>query len=640
MCLLLIVFIIFNVWHYKDLPEVIHHEVLVVDVIDKGDYQQVIVRSERHRLLINDYQKQMHIGDIYFIKGIVERFSKQTIPQGFSAYNYYASKNINGKLKVSDIRFVKHTFHVLSFRQDIIEYYQRKELSPFVYMMIFGIPIDKENTSSFELLGISHLLSVSGLHVYILILWIKKLFFELNIKPHHQDYAIGLIYVIILYVQRFDMGILRLSLLYLLTLCEKRYMWRLSYLERLNSVFFMILIFNINFLYHVGFLMSYMILTTISLIEPLYRSYSPLIKRFIITMSIILILIPFQSEIPLMAMIVMPLLGQMIAGATFITSIFVMIIPYLHHTSVVIFDSIEAILNLLSMKAFSLTLGKMNVHVAPLYYVLLILSMTYQSLHKRLLCVILTLLTVLLTSCINMNTSRIIFLDVGQGDSTIIHTKKCLIVIDAYQYVHDYLKNQGVQKIDFLILTHSDKDHIQEASSLLQSFDVNYMVLSYFDKNYPTYPAKKLYVKSGDYITCGTLKLHILAPFKNGMSDNDSSIVIHMVFDNLIYLFTGDIEAETESLLIDHYGHRLKSDVLKVSHHGSKTSSSYVFLYYVKPKFAIISVGRQNRYGFPHDEVTLRLHAIQAIIYRTDLLGSISYTPSKKKSKWDFHLPF
>jgi competence protein ComEC len=108
----------------------------------------------------------------------------------------------------------------------------------------------------------------------------------------------------------------------------------------------------------------------------------------------------------------------------------------------------------------------------------------------------------------------------------------------------------------------------------------------------------------------------------------------------MTYLFTGDIEHDAEIDLIHHYGYSLKSDVLKIGHHGSSTSTSEIFLSYVNPRFAIISLSLKNRYGFPDQEVINRLIRYDVTIYRTDLHGTILNIYSKKKSKWMFHLPF
>ena len=104
---------------------------------------------------------------------------------------------------------------------------------------------------------------------------------------------------------------------------------------------------------------------------------------------------------------------------------------------------------------------------------------------------------------------------------------------------------------------------------------------------------------------------------------NNNSLVFKLYYKNLSILFTGDIEEEAESLLINLYREKLKSDILKVGHHGSKTSSTEDFIKYVKPKIALIGVGKNNNFGHPSDEVIKRLNAYGVIVYRTDNMGEI-----------------
>jgi len=235
---------------------------------------------------------------------------------------------------------------------------------------------------------------------------------------------------------------------------------------------------------------------------------------------------------------------------------------------------------------------------------------------------------------------RITFLDVSLGDSTIIESNGCVIIVDAYQNVLSYIRKMGIQKVDYLILTHSDQDHIKEAKSIIENIKVNHLVLSYYDENYPIYQANILFLKHGDEIKCNQLKLNIIGPLKKYTNDNDNSLVIQFVFDKKTFLLTGDIENDAESDLADYYKHKLKSDVLKVSHHGSNTSSTKKFLDYVNPSVAIISTGYLNRYDFPSINVLNRIMTYNVMIYRTDFHGSVVYDMRKKNSKWKFYIPF
>jgi competence protein ComEC len=233
---------------------------------------------------------------------------------------------------------------------------------------------------------------------------------------------------------------------------------------------------------------------------------------------------------------------------------------------------------------------------------------------------------------------RIVFLDVGQGDTTIIRVDSCNMVIDSFEGTLEYLVDHGIFHLDYLILTHSDQDHILEAVDITKSIDVKQLILSAYDDNYPMFNQKAMRVKAYDKFKCGTIDLNILGPIRKYDLDNNNSIVLKFTYDQKVFLFAGDIEKEAEIDLINSYHHTLKSDILKVPHHGSITSSSESFLTYVNPAYAIISLKTPNRYGFPSQDVLLRYIKNQTIIYRTDQQGTITYHGKRRKEKWSSYL--
>jgi competence protein ComEC len=237
-----------------------------------------------------------------------------------------------------------------------------------------------------------------------------------------------------------------------------------------------------------------------------------------------------------------------------------------------------------------------------------------------------------------LNDEKITFLDVGQGDTTIIQTKECNVVIDAFNGTTSYLKNHGIYELDYLILTHSHDDHIKEAKLIMDSIDVKQVVVSYYDDRYPSYEQNALRLKAKDQMTCGSINFNFMGPIKDYDNENNVSLVFQMYYDSKTFLFTGDIEAEAETDLINAYHHMLKSDILKVPHHGSITSSTVEFLEMVNPSYAVISLDKYNSFGFPDENVISRYQQISCIIYRTDINGTISYQRKNSKEKWSTFL--
>lgn len=232
------------------------------------------------------------------------------------------------------------------------------------------------------------------------------------------------------------------------------------------------------------------------------------------------------------------------------------------------------------------------------------------------------------------------YIDVGQADSILIQTpggKNVLIDAgnngDATTIV-TYLKNQKIIRLDYVIGTHSHEDHIGSLDTIIRTFDIGQIVMPKESSNTQTFRdlitamsdkgLKPLEAKAGVKLDLGSeIYAELLAPNSSSYEDtNDYSAVLRLVYGKNSFLFTGDAETQSESEML-HLGSQLKVDVLKVGHHGSRTSSTQAFLKLVAPKYAIISVGKGNSYGHPTVDALARLSSVGATIYRTDESGTI-----------------
>ena len=199
-----------------------------------------------------------------------------------------------------------------------------------------------------------------------------------------------------------------------------------------------------------------------------------------------------------------------------------------------------------------------------------------------------------------------------------------------------FLKSFGISKLDYLLITHGDFDHMGEAINLVENFKVEKVIFNCGGFNELEQELIKLLDKKKiPYYSCikelniSDNKLYFLNN-KNYGNENDNSNVIYTQLNNYKFLFMGDAGVEVEEDLIEKYN--LKDiDVLKVGHHGSKTSSSKSFIDEVNPKYSIISVGKNNRYGHPNYNVLDNLE--NSKIYRTDQDGSIMFKLKNDKLK-------
>lgn len=230
------------------------------------------------------------------------------------------------------------------------------------------------------------------------------------------------------------------------------------------------------------------------------------------------------------------------------------------------------------------------------------------------------------------------YLDVGQGDATVIQCGGQTLMIDGgtakqSSYIYSWLKANGITHIDYMIGTHSDADHVGGLSGALNAATVGIAYCSQTTGESDAFNDWVRYLaKQGKTITVptagatfalGTATVQILGPLATHDGDNDNSIVTKVTYGSTSFLFAGDAEALEETELVSA-GVDLASTVLKVGHHGSNSSTSNIFLNKVHPQYAVISVGAGNSYGHPTANVLNRLATSGATIYRTDLQGTVT----------------
>lgn len=249
-------------------------------------------------------------------------------------------------------------------------------------------------------------------------------------------------------------------------------------------------------------------------------------------------------------------------------------------------------------------------------------------------------------------TLEVHFLDVGHGDSTLILCGEYAMMIDCgetsqWKKLQDYLLKQNVTKLDYLVLTHPDKDHIGAAPAVLTKFPVGQIFLSDYKKGSEE-EAHLLQTLAEEQINAvrpevgaayqlGEAWFTILGPVRRYEESNDCSIALLLHFGENTFLFTGDAEKEAEKDMLENSekpGLSLKADVYQVGHHGDNSSSKKKFLSAVAPEFAVISCDYRGEKKNPDAKVLERLEEAGAKVFRTDEQGSITALSDGKDITW------
>lgn len=236
------------------------------------------------------------------------------------------------------------------------------------------------------------------------------------------------------------------------------------------------------------------------------------------------------------------------------------------------------------------------------------------------------------------------FIDVGQGDCSLIKTDKGNMLIDAGENgqenkVLSYLEKHGITELEYFVATHPHSDHIGGAAEVINQIKVKNVIMPKLSAiNTPTtqtYENMLIAIKNsgakviasipGKSYTFGDVSFTVLAPFKQDENLNNMSVSLKLNYDNYSFMFTGDAEKEVENQILNSETD-ISADVFKLAHHGSSTSNTQKFLKTISPEYAVISCSSDNKYGHPHDEIIELLNNLGIDYYSTYKSGNIIFS--------------
>ena len=636
---------------YKENDSTFEGNILSIKKYDTKTTLIIKEKNKTEKILVNYYEKidKINLGDKVKIKGTLKLPSKNTVPNLFNYRKYLNNNNIYYILTASEITKIKNNTKILThYKNKLQKYINRKKAHTYLNIFILSNKndLDKEVLNSYQVNGLSHLFSISGMHITLLLGTILNLLDKVSYNRYYKYIFLIIILIIYMYLTDFTPSILRSGIMFILLTLNKLFNFKIKTKNIIMLTFIIIVLINPYYIYNLGFQLSYLISFYLIIFAHIINKHKNYFKKLSIT-SLISFLVSFPIIISnyyqvnllsiLINLLFVPIISYIVLPLAFIT----LILPT-DSLLILTMDILEGIsLSLTNINYLLLELPKPSIYLIIIYYAIITLLL----INKK--CFISLLTTIFIHKIsINFNPNmEILFLDVSQGDSILLHYphNKYNILIDTggnYNYeiskniIIPYLKSKGINKIDYLILTHGDYDHMGESINLIENFKVEKVIFNCGEFNdLEKELIKVLEKKKIKYYSCikelyiDKNKLQFLNT-KEYDNENDNSSVIYFNYYNYKFLFMGDASTEREKDILEKYN--LKDvDFLKVGHHGSNTSSSEEFINSINPKYSLISVGKNNRYGHPNKEVLDTLN--DSKIYRTDQDGSIMFKIKKDK---------
>lgn len=599
-----------------------------------------------------------------------------TIPQeqrNFIKKNAHESLKINelaGRIYLNDTAELECERGSLTYSQkfsNIRHAYMSKVLNASVYDYKFDILtlsignknyISPDFFDSLQKLGIYHLYVISGTHVAFLsgvIFGVLK-YFRLPLNIIKIIIIISLIFF--LFLNFFSPSVLRAVFMgVLLLVCS--FFKKKPYLAIISLSALIQILINPYVIYHAGFQLSYVTTYFILLTRPLFMHYSSIIQLVLITViselsTLVIVLIHF-NEISisglLLNIVFVPVFSFIIFPSVIIFNllIFLHFPPSINELYHLLFSLMKSCIYLIS-DAFKHRISVKNLSGTT---IIILLFLTYrltvnvlQFKAKKIIVCIMIFITVLVVNHQHLNTEfTLTMVDVGQGDAFVIqdHKNYKTVLIDTGgAYKHDdstinlsdktllpYLKEQGIDFIDLLIISHLDLDHSGEVINILEKKEVGNIIMNTQDIKFNEWmmqlspEQQSLIVDSRRFseFSVGDIHFENFLHESEPLDSNEQSVVLKAHLNHFSILFTGDAGLRTEEELMSLYN--LKSDILKVGHHGSDTSSGERFIDEVSPEISLISAGMNNRYGHPHDSVVETLEPSRII--STNAKGMVEF---------------
>ena len=589
------------------------------------------------------FAKKYKIGSVIEINGYLNLIENLKAPNVFYYKMYAKAKGMFYHIKLESFKYLsENNYYVYKLKNIILEKITKYKSYPYLkyFFLKDKSSIDESTLYRYKSLGIMQVLSLSS---SFFMLYISKILKKNSVLKDVS--VITILYVMFKVTESISF---QRSLIYAIILIINRNLkLKISIYKLIIYMIIFLLIINpynvfLNSFYYCTIISSFVII----LRKKIYQKKNFLSRSLYISFVTFLAAIPlniyFQFELNILSPVYNAFLYPLFTYIIMPVSILSVFMPELDLVAFALLKLFGSLSVMLLKIPTNFIFIKPSILIVSLYYFLIVFALKNKKVF------LIFILFLILHNNFNriFPSTYVLVLDVGQADSILIHHNNKNILIDTGGSINDsklysannflipLFKSLGISKIDAIILSHGDYDHMGEAINLVNNFKVEKVIFNCGEFNdLEKELIKVLEKKKIKYYSCikelnlDKNKLYFLQT-KEYDNENDNSNVIYTELDGYKFMFMGDAGVEKERDILKKYNIS-NIDVLKVGHHGSKTSSGKKFIDEINPKYSIISVGKNNRYGHPNKEVLDTLN--DSKIYRTDQDGSIMFKIKKDK---------
>ena len=603
-------------------------------IYSKKSYSGIVYTVKENYFLFNSGGERLYVyskghsydlGDYLTISGKKEELDFTVLESGFDFKSYLNKKGVFSSLTVKHIEVKWHNFiRINESRSKALSHFNKEERS-IVGAILFSDGEESATSESLTNLHLARFLSASGLYISLFALGLNYLL-KLFLKDKHAEIITISLLAIYLAFTIPKFSVFRVVFLLLLKWINKHPLKKkFTYLEVVSFGGLVCLLFDHFLALQDSFILGFAIPIISYLIRHIYPSEKT--KSYLWrSLTIYLFFLPFEIMY-YHKVVVMSFPLQIISAPLFLLIGIVSLLCFFRIPIYAVDKGLVFLLNgytgIIKPLSFGLLMPEFNIGLLIVYYAIYVIYLYYLTIGFRTIQRWLSIGMVALTAIYaipieNRLTSEVSFVNVGQGDCTLIRHHQKVILIDTGGLTYNdiangtlipYLRKKRIYKIDAVFITHYDYDHY----GALENLQKEYKVPNVYDY-YSSFPVSVNGLTFNNYNIYGT----------TSNEENDRSLVLSFNILNKDFLIMGDAPKWIENKIMDD-NEMIPCDILKLGHHGSDTSSSDRFIQYTNPEIAIVSCGKNNKFGHPSKSVVDTLNKYHIPIRRTDLEGTITY---------------